>query len=80
MTLTAPPSRGVDGRRFVRPPLAIGMLLELPFGVLQKALLKAGVLNTKDLPPFVDSETGSVTECALNLWHWDAMTLLLGAV
>jgi hypothetical protein len=65
-------------RQKVQAALAIGMLLWLPFGFLEELLLKAGVLNTKDLPPFVGNESGTAVEYALNVWHWDAMTLLLG--
>jgi hypothetical protein len=67
-------------RQKIRVALAIGMLLWLPFGTLEEVLLKAGVLNTKDLPPFVGNEPGSLKEYALNVWHWDAMTLLLGVL
>ena len=45
--------------------------------ILQERLLLAGVLNKKDMPPFVGNETGTVSEYLLNVWHWDAMLLLL---
>ena len=45
--------------------------------ILQERLLSAGILNTKDMPPFVGNETGTVGEYFLNVWHWDAMLLLL---
>ncbi len=67
-------------RRKLHVALAIGMLLWLPFSVLEELLLKAGVLNTKDLPPFVGNEPGSVMEYVLNVWHWDGMALLLGVL
>lgn len=45
--------------------------------ILEERLLAAGVLNTKDMPPLVGDETGPVAEYLLNVWHWDAMLLLL---
>ena len=45
--------------------------------ILQVRLLRAGILNTKDMPPFVGNETGTVGEYLLNVWHWDGMLLLL---
>ena len=44
---------------------------------LQDRLLQADVLNKKDMPPFVGTETGTVSEYLLNVWHWDAMLLVL---
>ena len=49
----------------------------LVLSVLQPRLLESGVLNTKDMPPFVGNETGTVSEYLLNVWHWDGMLLLL---
>lgn len=45
--------------------------------VIEQQLLKAGVLNTKDMPPIVGKEKGSLSEFLLNVWHWDGMLLLL---
>ncbi len=45
--------------------------------VLQERLLQSGVLNKKDMPPFVGNETGTVSEYLLNVWHWDGILLLL---
>ncbi len=67
-------------RQKLQVALAIGMLLWLPFGLLEDSLLQAGILNTKDLPPFVGNESGTLREYVLNVWHWDAMTLLLGVL
>ena len=47
---------------------------------IETRLLDAGTLNKKDLAPLVGNETGSVTDYLLNVWHWDAAILLLGAV
>jgi hypothetical protein len=49
----------------------------LVLSVLQSRLLESGVLNKKDMPPFVGNETGTVSECLLNVWHWDGVLLLL---
>jgi hypothetical protein len=59
---------------------AIGMFLWIPAMVLEEVLLKAGVLNTKDLPPFVGTESGTPMEYLLNVWHWDAGVLLLAGL
>lgn len=45
--------------------------------ILEQRWLESGVLNKKDLPPFVGHETGTVSEYLLNVWHWDGMSLLL---
>jgi hypothetical protein len=45
--------------------------------VIEQQLLEAGVLNTKDMPPIVGKEKGSLSEFLLNVWHWDGMLLLL---
>ncbi len=45
--------------------------------ILEGYLLRSGVLNKKDMPPFVGTETGTVSEYLLNVWHWDGMLLLL---
>lgn len=58
--------------------LAVGMLLWLPMSLLEDLLREAGILNTKDLSPWVGTETGSAMDYALNVWHWDALILLLG--
>jgi hypothetical protein len=44
---------------------------------LEQRLLKSGVLNTKDLPPFVGQDSGTVSEYLLNVWHWDGALLIL---
>jgi hypothetical protein len=53
----------------------LGMILWLPFYALEELLLRNGVLNTKDLPPFVGNEPGTITDYLLNAWHWDAISL-----
>ena len=45
--------------------------------ILQERVLSAGILNKKDMPPFVGNEAGTVSEYLLNVWHWDAMLLLV---
>jgi hypothetical protein len=45
--------------------------------VLQDRLLASGVLNKKDMPPFLGNEAGTVSEYLLNVWHWDGILLLL---
>ncbi len=49
----------------------------IALSALQQHLLHAGILNTKDMPPIVGQEIGTVAEYLLNVWHWDAMLLLL---
>lgn len=49
----------------------------LVLSILQPRLLESGVLNKKDMPPFVGNETGTVSEYFLNVWHWDGMLLVL---
>jgi hypothetical protein len=44
---------------------------------LHERLMTAGLLNKKDLPPFVGSEKGTFSEYLLNVWHWDGLLLLL---
>jgi hypothetical protein len=42
---------------------------------VEQGLLASGVLNTKDLAPFVGNEPGTVLDDVLNLWHWDGALL-----
>ncbi|MEX1231008.1 MAG: hypothetical protein WEB58_12260 [Planctomycetaceae bacterium] len=44
---------------------------------VEKGLLGTGVLNTKDLPPFIGNEIGTFSEYLFNVWHWDAAGFLL---
>ncbi|XZE20983.1 hypothetical protein SH449x_000875 [Pirellulaceae bacterium SH449] len=44
---------------------------------LQSKLLSAGIINTKDLGPLFGSESGTLIEHLLNVWHWDAAIFLL---
>ena len=55
--------------------IALCCLLPASFGMIavEQRLLAQGVLNTKDLAPFVGNEPGTVFEHALNVWHWDAV-------
>lgn len=46
------------------------------FSIVQNHMLLTGVLNTKDMPPFVGTESGTVSEYLLNVWHWDGMLML----
>lgn len=55
---------------------AIGPLW-VALSLAQDSLMRAGVLNKKDLPPFVGSEKGTFSEYLLNGWHWDGLLLLL---
>ena len=70
-----------------RPPLTMwflgcGLLMSIPGCLLIKeiewCLLKTGVINTKDLPPFAGNEQGTFTEHLLNIWHWDVFIGLFG--
>lgn len=45
--------------------------------ILEHWLLDSGVLNTKDMPPFVGNDGGTLSEYLLNVWHWDGAILLL---
>lgn len=51
--------------------------LWLVMGGVQSQLLDAGIINTKDMAPLVGNETGTIAEYLLNVWHWDAVILLL---
>lgn len=44
--------------------------------VLEQRLVKAGVLNLKDMS-FVGNETGTAWEHLTNAWHWDVALMLL---
>lgn len=44
--------------------------------VLEQRLVKAGVLNLKDMT-FVGNETGTWWEHLTNAWHWDVALMLL---
>lgn len=46
---------------------------------IESWLLKAGVLNTKDLG-FVGGEEGSPYEYILNIWYWDAALAFLTVI
>ena len=63
--------------RLVRVACAAGMCLWLPVFLIEESLLKFGVLNTKDLAPFIGNESGSLTDYLLNVWHWDGASFLL---
>jgi hypothetical protein len=45
--------------------------------ILEDWLLGSGVLNTKDMPPFVGDDGGTLSEYLLNVWHWDGAVFLL---
>jgi len=47
------------------------------FHIVLDHLLLTGVLNTKDLPPFVGTEEGTVSDYLLNVWHWDGVFFML---
>jgi hypothetical protein len=64
-------------RRRLTFAAATGMLLWVPFMILEELLLKAGVLNTKDLSPFIGTENGTAMDYLLNVWHWDGVSFLL---
>ena len=44
---------------------------------LEQVLLERGVLNTKDLPPIVGNDPGTLRDHLLNVWHWDGALFLL---
>jgi hypothetical protein len=75
------PSLQANGRRRFARGVAILLLLTGPFWFvmsgLQTKLLKAGLINTKDMAPFFGNETGTFTEYMLNVWHWDVGIFLL---
>lgn len=37
---------------------------------LYQPLFNKGILNTKDLPPFIGAESGTPIEHLLNVWNW----------
>lgn len=45
-------------------------------GVSNK-LRETRIINTRDLAPFAGNETGTLYEMLLNVWHWDAVVILL---
>src|SRR5262245_9908115 len=64
--------RCILGLALCSVPLAVPRLYDL-----EEHLLTKGILNTKDLPPFVGDEHGSVSDYLLNIWHWDGAIFLL---
>ena len=64
-------------RKFIGIALCLVAPAWVALSVLQEHLLRTGVLNTKNMPPFVGNEKGTVAEYFLNVWHWDAILLLL---
>jgi len=65
----------------MRKVIGVLLLLLAPVAfslvMLEQRLLSARVLNTKDLAPFIGTETGTVTEYLLNVWHWDGVIGLM---
>jgi hypothetical protein len=65
----------------MRKAIGIALCLIAPawagLSLLRGQLLRTGVLNKKDLPPFVGHEQGTLSDYLLNVWHWDALLLLL---
>ena len=49
------------------------------FLAAEEALLKAHLLNTKDLAG-IGSETGTVVEYLMNVWYWDLFGGLLAGI
>lgn len=67
------PDRATGRRPAVRGlVLCSGLPLALLLMALEQRLLANGTLNTKDLPPIVGNEQGTLGEYLLNVWHWDA--------
>jgi hypothetical protein len=57
-----------------RTVLGVALCCMLPAALrVEHGLLAEGVLNIKDLAPFIGSETGTVREYSLNIWHWDGV-------
>ncbi len=44
---------------------------------VERGLLARGIINTKDLAPFVGNERGTFRDHVLNVWHWDGAILVL---
>ena len=63
-------------RRFIGIFLCSVPVLWFCLWALEERLVKAGVLNTKDMT-FVGNETGTLWEHLTNAWHWDAALMLL---
>ena len=65
----------------MRKTIGIALCCVLPmfFAVVLvgQDLDRRGILNNKDLPPFVGDEDGTLSEYVFNVWHWDAAALLL---
>ena len=38
---------------------------------LYPIFLERGIINTKDLPPWIGSESGTLLEYVMNVWHLD---------
>ena len=62
----------------LRINFAVLLVVWLMLYSFEGRLLKAGALNTKDLPPVVGAESGTVSEYLLNIWHWDFAIAGLG--
>jgi hypothetical protein len=45
--------------------------------MLEHQLLKARILNTRDLWPLIGVERGTVSDYLLNVWRWDGPRFLL---
>lgn len=67
----------MNRRRVLGVALCAGLPVAVGLINLEQSLLARGVLNTKDLPPIVGNETGSVRDYLLNAWYWDGAILLL---
>lgn len=70
----------MNRRRVVGVALCCGLPAAMMLLSLEQVLLARGVLNTKDLPPIVGEEPGTVRDYLLNVWHWDVAILLLFAI
>lgn len=67
----------MNQRRVLGAALCCGLPTVLILIALEQVLLERGLLNTKDLPPIVGNEPGTLRDYLLNVWHWDGAIFLL---
>lgn len=74
-------STKVGRARWLTKRVAVALLMTGPLWLVMSGvrsqLLNSGLINTKDMAPFVGNETGTIAEYTLNVWHWDAVIFVL---
>lgn len=74
-------SEPMDRRMSRRTVAGIALCCLLPASLVmipvEQGLLARGVLDTRDLAPWVGNERGTFLDHVLNVWHWDAAIFAL---